>query len=272
MKAISSFKRWLKARGLSEHSIETYAQAVIDFQKLFSTLSERNVLQWKESLAVRYKPSSMAARIKGMNAYLEFSKADIHLSGIRLPRIHHLENVISMSDYHRLIRKMSEKDDILTRKWMLLWKTIAMTGMRISEVRQVRAEHVASGKAQVYAKGGIYRTILIPKRLCHEIQSYLSDIGQTEGYVFGKTSDKPYAAGTIEAKLHYYGRLYHIPSEVCHPHSLRHLFGKGFMSQKGADITMLADLLGHASIETTRIYTRRSMDEQQEALDKIVTW
>ena len=130
MKAISSFKRWLKARGLSDHSIETYAQAVIDFQKLFGTLSEKNVLQWKEGLAGRYKPSSMAARIKGMNAFLDFSGADIHLSGIKLPRIHHLENVISMADYHRLIRKMSESEDLLTRKWMLLWKTIAMTDQK----------------------------------------------------------------------------------------------------------------------------------------------
>ena len=272
MKALSSFSKWLKTKGLSDNSIATYIEAIIDYRKQYQTISEKNVLQWKEGLAGRYKPSSMAARIKGMNAYLEFSGSDIHLTGIKLPRVHHLENVISMSDYHRLVRKMSEKNDPLTRKWMLLWKTIAMTGMRISEVRQVRAEHVESGKAQVYAKGGIYRIILLPKRLCRELQSYLSDIGQTEGYIFGKSPDKPYATGTIEAKLHYYGRLYHIPAEVCHPHSLRHLFGKGFMSQKGADITMLADLLGHASIETTRIYTRRSMDEQQEALDKIVTW
>ena len=137
MKSLSTFTRWLRARGLSENSIATYSEAVIDHRKQYQTLSEKNVLQWKEGLAGRYKPSSMAARIKGMNAFLDFSGADIHLSGIKLPRIHHLENVISMADYHRLIRKMSESEDLLTRKWMLLWKTIAMTGMRISEVIQV---------------------------------------------------------------------------------------------------------------------------------------
>ena len=272
MKSLTSFRRWLRSKGLSDNSASTYSQAVIDYQKRYSTLTEKNVLLWRESLDGRYKPASMAARIKGMNAYLEFSGADIHLSGIKLPRVHHLENVISMSDYHRLIRKMAEKKDILTCKWMLLFKTIAMTGMRVSEVRQVRVEHILSGKAQLYAKGGIYRIILIPKRLCRDIQDYLDGIGQTEGYIFGRTPDEPYAIGTIEAKLHYYGRMYRLPPEVCHPHSLRHLFGKGFMASKGADITVLADLLGHASIETTRIYTRRSMDEQREALDKIVTW
>lgn len=271
MKAISSFNRYLKSKGLSDHSISTYEEAVIDYQKQYSTLSEKNVLAWKEGLASRYKPASMAARIKGMNAYLGFCKIGIHLSGIKLPRVHHLENVISMTDYHRLIRKMAEMDDPLTRKWMLLFKTIAMTGMRVSEVRQVRVEHIEAGKAQVYAKGSIYRIILIPKRLCKEIQQYLTDVEQTEGYIFGKTPEAPYAIGTIEAKLHRYGREFHLPKEVCHPHSLRHLFGKSFMGQKG-DITVLADLLGHASIETTRIYTRRTMDEQQAALDKIVVW
>lgn len=272
MKAISSFKRWLKGKGLSDNSISTYTQAIIDFQKQYSTLSEKSVLSWREGLSTRYKPASMVARIKGMNSYMEFCGMQLHLSGVKIPRVHHLENVISMADYHRLIRKMSEKNDPITRRWMLLWKAIAMTGMRISEVRQVRVEHIASGKAQVYAKGGIYRIILLPKRLCREIQAYLEDVGQVEGYVFGRTPEEPYAAGTIEAKLHYYGTMYHLPKEVCHPHALRHLFGKSFMQTKGADITVLADLLGHSSIETTRIYTRRSMEEQREALDRIVTW
>ncbi len=272
MKNLKSFKTYLKKKGLSPNTISTYVQAVIDYQKTYSTLTEKNVLAWKESLNSRYKPASMAARIKGMNAYLECNGMTLRLTGVKLPRIHHLENVISMSDYHKLIRKMSENTSLLTRKWMLLFKTIAMTGMRVSEARQIRVEHVEAGKAQIYAKGGIYRIILLPKRLCKELQKYLSDINQEEGYIFGKTTEEPYAIGTIEAKLHYYGKKFKIPKEVCHPHSLRHLFGKGFMASKGADITVLADLLGHASIETTRIYTRRSMDEQRDALDKIVTW
>ena len=271
MKAISSFKLYLKGKGLSEHSAETYAEAVIDYQKYYSSLAEKNILAWKEGLASRYKPASIATRIKGMNAYLEFNGTSIRLSSIKLPRVHHLENVISMADYHRLIRKMSESDDMLTKKWMLLFKTIALTGMRVSEVRQLRIEHIQAGKVQVYAKGGIYRTILIPRKICREISDYLEQTGQTEGFIFGKTAKQPYAIGTIEAKFHHYGELYHLPKAVCHPHSLRHLFGKSFMRQKG-DITVLADLLGHASIETTRIYTRRTMDEQRIELDKIVVW
>lgn len=272
MKTLSAFRKHLWKNGLSEASIKTYAQAVIDYQKQFPSLSEKNVLIWRAGLDSRYKPASIAARVKGMNAYLAYNGMNLKLAGIKLPRIHHLENVISMADYHRLIKKMSQHDDPLTRKWMLLFKTIAMTGMRVSEVRKIRVEHIEEGKAQIYAKGGIYRIILIPKRLCKEIQSYLIDIEQAEGYIFGKTSDKPYAIGTIEARMHEYGKEYNIPLEVMHPHSFRHLFGKSFMAQKGADITVLADLLGHSSIETTRIYTRRSLEEQQIALERIVTW
>lgn len=272
MKSLSAFNKHLERKGLSKASIKTYVQAVIDYQKTYSTLSEKNVLLWRAGLDDRYKPASIATRIKGMNAYLYFNGSSLKLPPVKMQRIHHLENVISMADYHRLIRKMSECDDIITRRWMLLFKTIAMTGMRVSEVRQVRVEHIEEGKAQVYAKGGIYRIILIPKRLCKEIQQYLDNIEQSEGYIFGKTPEKPYAIGTIEAKLHEYGKQYHLPKAVCHPHALRHLFGKSFMQQKGADITVLADLLGHSSIETTRIYTRRSMEEQQAALERIVTW
>ena len=271
MKTIRSFEKHLLARGLSVNAAKTYSESVKDYMRNYSTLSEKNVLAWRNEIEKRLKPSSVQVRVKGMNAYLVFSGVSYRLPSVHLDKIHHLEGVISLGDYRRLIRKLSEEEGILARRWLLLWKTIAMTGMRVSEVRQVRAEHIASGKALVYAKGGIYRTILMPKRLCKEIGEYLEDIKQNEGYIFGASPEKPYAIGTIEAKLHFYGKKYGLPKEVMHPHSLRHLFGKCFMAQKG-DITMLADLMGHSSIETTRIYTRRTMDEQMETLDKIVTW
>ncbi len=274
MKSLRSFARWLSTRGLSQNTVKSYVQSAKLYSNRYPTLSEANLLKWKDQMAATYKPKTIAIRINGINAYLTFSKETYRLKNVKLPRVHHLEKVISLSDYSRLMKGLARKaeDDLLYQKWMLLVKFMAMTGARVSEVLQVQAEHIGENKVPVLAKGAVYRTILIPTRLCREISTYLEKIRQDDGYVFGKTKDKPYSIGTVEARLKKFAKEFRIPREVMHPHAFRHLFGKNFMQSKGADITVLADLLGHASIETTRIYTRRSQEEQQQALDKIVTW
>lgn len=271
MDDIKSFKKYLQKLGLANASIETYSAAVSDYYKNFNSLTESNVLRWRDSLASRYKPKSMAIRVHGMNHYLRFRKKQYEVSGVRLPKVHHLEGVISLSDYNRLVKVISASDKFDDTKWLLIFKLMAMSGARVSEARQLRVEHVNDGKLQVLAKGAIYRTILLPKRLCKEISLYLEATGQSEGFIFGRTPEKPYSIGSIEHKCKVFAKRAKIPEEVMHPHSFRHLFGKRFMEGKG-DITVLADLMGHSSIETTRIYTRRTIEEQQSTLDRIVTW
>lgn len=268
---IEGFKKHLTSRGLTVNTAKTYSEAVIDYYKRYRTINRLSILEWKDGMAGRYKPQTIACRIKGMNAYLDYKGIDMHLSGIKLERISHLDNVISVSDYHKLIRGLYSKGDIVSLRWRLLYMTIAMTGMRVSEVRQLTVDHVLAGRSQIYTKGGIYRTVLLPKRLVYELKTYLSGINQEDGYIFGSRPEKPYAIGSIETRMKMHADEFRIPRDVMHPHSLRHLFGKNFMKNKG-DITVLADILGHASIETTRIYTRRTLDEQMELLDKLVTW
>ena len=114
------------------------------------------------------------------------------------------------------------------------------------------------------------RRIYIAKKLRTEASLWLSSQHKCTGYIF-EEDNKPLDAGIIRKHLKGFAAKYHLDPKVMHPHSFRHRFAKSFI-ERYQDVTLLADLLGHESIETTRIYLRRTAGEQQAIVDKIVTW
>jgi site-specific recombinase XerD len=127
------------------------------------------------------------------------------------------------------------------------------------------------GYFDLYTKGGKFRRLYIPKKLRKETISWLNDKNRTSGYLFLNRFGKRITTRGISQQLKNYAGKYGLESKVVYPHSFRHRFAKNFL-EKYNDIALLADLMGHESIETTRIYLRRTSSEQQELVDKIVTW
>ena len=122
-----------------------------------------------------------------------------------------------------------------------------------------------------YSKGGKVRRIYFPEKLCGEMLSWLALRGIRSGFVFTNRQGKQITPRGISSQLKVLARHYRISPDTVYPHSFRHRFAKNFLS-KFNDISLLADLMGHESIETTRIYLTRSSDEQRVLIDKIVTW
>lgn len=148
---------------------------------------------------------------------------------------------------------------------------MAATGARVSELIQIKVEHVNVGYFDLYSKGGKTRRLFIPKALRTEAQQWLTDIKRETGYVFLNRFGERITTRGISQQLKNYAEKYGLNPKVVYPHSFRHRYAKNFL-EKFNDISLLADLMGHESIETTRIYLRRSSTEQQEIVDKIITW
>lgn len=123
----------------------------------------------------------------------------------------------------------------------------------------------------MYSKGGKVRRLYIPKSLREEAQIRLASINGTSGYVFLNRFGNRITPRGIAMQLKAYAEKYGINKNVVYPHSFRHRFAKNFL-EKFNDISLLADLMGHESIETARIYLRRTSGEQKELVDEVVTW
>ncbi|MFR2214576.1 MAG: tyrosine-type recombinase/integrase [Ruminococcus sp.] len=155
-------------------------------------------------------------------------------------------------------------------EWYFVVWYLAATGARVSELIQIKIEHIEIGYFDLYTKGGKLRRLYIPEKLRKETLEWLEETNRSSGYLFlNRYGDRITTRG-ISQQLKTM-RINTAWIKVVYPHSFRHRYAKNFL-EKYNDIALLADLMGHESIETTRIYLRRTASEQQALVDKIVTW
>ena len=123
----------------------------------------------------------------------------------------------------------------------------------------------------IYTKGGKVRRLFIPKTLRKEALEWLKTSGRCSGYLFLNRFGERITTRGIAQQLKYYAAKYKMNPKVVYPHSFRHRYAKNFLERYN-DIALLADLMGHESIETTRIYLRRTASEQRDIVDRVVVW
>ena len=263
------FAQALKLSDLAGNTITSYCKSVEYFYRQYGELNKKNLLTYKGWLVENYKPKTVNLRLQAMNRYLDFlKKSNLKMKFIKVQQKNFLENVISDADYRFFCRKLKSEKRM---NWYFVVRYLCATGARISELLQIKVEHVEVGYLDLYGKGGKLRRIYIPKRLVKETQKWLASTNQTSGYLFSNRFGKRITARGIGYQLKIFAKNYGINTKVVYPHSFRHRFAKNFLA-KFNDIALLADLMGHESIETTRIYLRRTATEQQELIDRIVTW
>ena len=159
----------------------------------------------------------------------------------------------------------------MNQEWYFVVRFLAATGARVSELIQIKVEHVQVGYYDIYTKGGKIRRIYIPMKLRMEAEEWLKQTKRASGYLFLNRYGERITTRGISQQLKNYAEKYGLNKKVVYPHSFRHRFAKNFL-EKFNDISLLADLMGHESIETTRIYLRRSSTEQQQIVDEVITW
>lgn len=266
---INDFVLYLRQENMSDNTVAAYAYAVRDFYSREKALNKRNLLMYKAYLMETFKPKTVNLRIQALNRYLGFvNRKHLRLKSVKVQQRSYLENVISNADY-TFLKNMLRREDNL--EWYFVVRFLAATGARVSELVQIKAEHVYAGYVDIYTKGGKYRRLFIPRSLRDEAYAWICSTGRSSGYLFLNRSGKRITSRGIALQLKSYAVRYGLNEKVVYPHSFRHRFAKNFL-EKCNDISLLADLMGHESIETTRIYLRRTSAEQQAVVDKIVVW
>jgi len=264
-----TFEAYLRKSVLSENTITSYLWTEKYFTTHYDGLTAKNLLSYKGYLMEHYKPKTVNLRIQAVNKFCEYSsKEKLQLKFVKIQQKNFLENVISDADYKFF--KASLKKDRNIEWYFVVWY-LAATGARISELIQIKVEHVATGYFDLYTKGGKLRRLYIPKLLREETLKYLDEINKASGFLFINRFGMRITTRGIAQQLKNYAIKYELNPKVIYPHSFRHRYAKNFLD-KHNDIALLADLMGHESIETTRIYLRRTASEQQALIDKIVTW
>lgn len=264
------FKQYLINQNLSENTINSYLFTLNQLHGKYdiSYLTKKKLLDYKMFLIENYRPQTVNLRIRGVNCYLEsIKKENLRLTTIKVQSKNYLENVISEADYEYLKKRLKRYDKF----WYFVIRFMAATGARVSELVQIKAEHIKIGYLDLYSKGGKLRRIYIPIKLQVEVQKWLEEKNITTGFIFLNRYGERITPRGIAGQLKVIADKYGIDKKVVYPHSFRHRFAKNFLSRFN-DISLLADLMGHESIETTRIYLRRTSTEQQKIVNDIIDW
>ena len=266
---VTNFEKQLSKSDLAKNTVTSYVWTVKYFLAHYKEFNRKNLLAYKGYLMENFKPQTVNLRLQGINKYLEFIKKDkLKMKFVKVQQKNFLENVISNEDYKFL--KTQLKADGYMEWYFVVW-FMAATGARVSELLQIKAEHVVVGHLDIYSKGGKLRRLYIPKNLQREAKQWLADRGVSTGYIFLNRYGERITTRGIAIQLKHFADKYGLNREVVYPHSFRHRFAKNFLD-KFNDLALLADLMGHESIETTRIYLRRTATEQRQIVDKVVTW
>ena len=266
---ISKYKSFLSRQDLAANTVRSYVWTVTHFLEKYKEVKRENLLAYKGYLVEHHKPQTVNLRLQAMNKYLEFIKQEkLKMHFVKVQQKNFLENVISDADYKFFKTKL--KKDGHTSWYFIVWFLTA-TGARVSELLQIKAEHVKAGYLDIYSKGGKLRRLYIPKNLKTEALVWLKERDLESGYIFLNRFGERITARGIAQQLKLFAGKYGINTDVVYPHSFRHRFAKNFL-ERFNDLALLADLMGHESIETTRIYLRRTATEQQAIVDKIVNW
>lgn len=266
---MKEFKNFLLHQNLSKNTIDSYTTAVDIYLKDFEEITKQNLLAFKAVLVDKYKGKTVNLRIQGINKYLEFlGKDKLKLKYIKIQQKTYLENVISDADYEFFKTRLLKDKNY---EWYFVIRFLAATGSRVSELIQFKYEHLSRGFIDLYTKSGKIRRIFIPKKLRTKALEYYSSINRNDGYLFLNKEGRQITTRGIAHQLKALAEKYNMNLNVVYPHSFRHRFAKNFL-EKRKDIALLADLMGHESIETTRIYLRKTSEEQQEIVDKLVDW
>lgn len=267
---LEQYLEYLKAEEKTIATIQKYRRDILHF---FRFLAERQgvtkelVIHYKQVLTEKYaaaSTNSMLVALNGFFAYLGWDDLKVKILKVQQQCFRDKEKELTKEEYKRLVRAARQEEN--ERMYVLL-QTICATGIRVSEHRFITVEGLASGKVRILNKGK-ERVILIPKELQQLLKGYCRQNGIYTGSVFVTRRGKPLDRSNIWHEMKALCQTARVDPDKVFPHNLRHLFAVTYY-QLEKDIVRLADILGHSSVETTRIYTYTSGVEHMRNLSRL---
>ena len=264
------FEDYLRHDEREESTIEAYLRSLTRFAEWADgrAVTKELAMEWKTALSESgYRPISVNAMLAAVNKFFTcMGREDCKVKYLKLQRqmFRKSEKDMSKEEYQRLVQAAHEKGDL---RMELILETICATGIRVGELKYITLEAVRAGVAEIALKGKI-RTILLPRRLCRKLQKYAKQQKIASGKIFLTQDGLPVSRQYVWTRMKALCEPAGVERTKAFPHNLRSLFARSFYGSCH-DVVRLADVLGHSSIETTRIYLMSTGKEYLRQLDKL---
>ena len=268
--AFDQFEDYLRHDEREESTIEAYLRSLTRFAEWADgrAVTKELAMEWKTALSESgYRPISVNAMLAAVNKFFTcMGREDCKVKYLKLQRqmFRKSEKDLSKEEYQRLVQAAHEKGDL---RMELILETICATGIRVGELKYITVEAIRAGVAEIALKGKI-RTILLPRRLCRKLQKYAKQQKIASGKIFLTQDGLPVSRQSIWTRMKALCEAAGVERSKAFPHNLRSLFARSFYGSCH-DVVRLADVLGHSSIETTRIYLMSTGKEYLRQLDKL---
>ena len=259
-KIIKKFKEYLIDEEKSKATIEKYIRDLTVFVSWLggAELSKTKVLGYKEYIISKYAPASVNSILSSLNSFFDFiDEYGLKVKNLKIQKQIFAKNEkeLTKAEYDRLLAAAKAEGN---QKLNLLMQTICATGIRVSELKYITVEALKDGRADVNMKGKL-RVIIIPKELCRMLKKYAAEQKISSGSIFVTKTGRPLDRTNIWKLMKSLCESANVDKGKVFPHNLRHLFARTFYSIE-KDIVRLADILGHSSVNTTRIYTMETWE------------
>ena len=266
---LSSFATWLCGEGKSHGTTEKYLRDIRAFAGWLNgrELTKETATQWREHLLSQaYAPITVNSMLAAVNAYCRFAEVDIRVKFVKIQRklFREQSKDLTQAEYRRLVETAYSAGN---ERLALLMETICASGIRVSEVPYITVEAARNGKAVISLKGKV-RTIMLSSKLCRKLLKYAGKQKIASGKIFLTRSGQNLSRRQIWAEMKRLCKAAGVEASKVFPHNLRHLFATTFY-RVCKDIAHLADVLGHSSIDTTRIYLVTTGREHQKQLERL---
>ena len=266
---IGDFESYLRSDEKSDNTIEKYLRDVRAFAEFVGSekINKAVVMEFKVSLVESYEITSANSMIVAVNAFLRFMgwlDCCIKQFKVQKKAFCSEEKELTKAEYVRLVNTAKQKGN---ERLNLILQTICGTGIRVSELQFITVEAVRKGEAIVSCKNKT-RTVFIVRELQKKLLNYIKNKGITSGCIFITKSGKPMSRCNIWREMKALCGQAGVSPDKVFPHNLRHLFARTFYGIE-KDIAKLADILGHSSINTTRIYIITTGAEHKRKMENM---
>lgn len=266
---INNFKNYLINEEKSQATLEKYVRDITAFMVWLAgrIVDKATVIEYKNTIIETYAPASANSMLSSINSffvYMEWYDCKVKTFKIQKQIFANKEKELSKNEYEKLLKAAKNKNN---EKLYLLMQTICGTGIRVSELRFVTKESVLKGQAVINCKGKM-RVVILPDKLCSALRKYAKDQKIVSGSIFISKNGKPLDRSNIWRMLKNLCDDAGVSKDKVFPHNFRHLFARTYYSIE-KDVVRLADILGHSSVNTTRIYTMETGDVHRMQLQKL---
>lgn len=266
-KDMPEFEEYLAQQRRSHNTTYSYVFSVSDFFSRYDCLDDKHVEEWIQLLKSEKKtPKTINLRLSGLIAFAKFKGIKLNVNKLPVQKKSFVDNVISEEEYYKLLSCL-KSDNKMKGYWMI--RFLGQTGARVSEFVRFEKKTLEDGYIDLDTKCHS-RRILVPDKLIKESKEYFAGV-QGRWLFPGQKKGQHITAGGVNSLLKDFAKKYDIREEVMHPHSFRHFFAIQSLNN-GVDMSLLKDLLGHGSIDTTQIYTQLSSTEQKKRFNAAVKW